>query len=147
MKEKPRIHLLQVGQIFKNFAGLYRFLTGKEPPSGKRNQDAVKNQFKKYFEWKLLKDIDSQTTSKRAIIITKIYDSPITLPEDRGKLVLLMCGQFQNQNFYELKTIKLHRQSANNFLDTLRRTILHTITSRNNNLLTGLGIMSIALGL
>ena len=106
MKEKPRIHLLQVGQIFKNFAGLYRFLTGKEPPSGKRNQDAVKNQFKKYFEWKLLKDIDSQTTSKRAIIITKIYDSPITLPENRGKRgkysdllkpLLLMHGQFQGK--------------------------------------------------
>ena len=106
MKEKPRIHLLQVGQIFKNFADLYRFLTGKEPPSGKRNQDAGKNQFKKYFEWKLLKDIDPQTTSKRAIIITKIYDSPITLPENRGKRgkysdllkpLLLMHGQFQGK--------------------------------------------------
>lgn len=106
MKGKPRIHLLQVGQIFKNFADLYRFLTGKEPPSGKRNQDAVKNQFKKYFEWKLLKGIDPQTTSKRAIIITKIYDSPITLPENRGKRgkysdllkpLLLMHGQFQGK--------------------------------------------------
>ena len=94
------------GQRFPSFAALCRLLTGEEPPTGKKNQNALKNQFKKYFDWKLLKGVDPNTTSKRAIIITKIYDSPIILPENRGKRgkysdllkpLLLMHRQFQGK--------------------------------------------------
>lgn len=113
-----QIHLLTVGQTFKSFAELYRLLTDEDPPTGKKNQDARKSQFKKYFEWKPLKDVDPNITSKRAIIITKIYDSPITIPENRGKQgkysdylkpLLLLHGSFNgtvSMLFWKLEIFK-----------------------------------------
>ena len=76
---------LREGQEFKSFTELCQILTGEKPPTGKRNQDALKRKFRKYFEFCLKYEIEPSETSKRKLVITKIYDEPIRLEENRGR--------------------------------------------------------------
>ena len=83
---KIDISQLNEGDEFKNFSELHLAVTGEKPPSGKRNQNAVKRRFSIYFEYRLKSDLVPGEKSKRALIITKIYDSPRKIEENRGKM-------------------------------------------------------------
>lgn len=76
---------LQEGQIFKSFTELCLFITGEKPPTGKKNQDALKRQFSRYIKFEKLRDIYPHEKSKHAIIILEIYHQPKELSETRGK--------------------------------------------------------------
>ena len=76
---------LKVGDKFSNFTELFLKLTGEKPPTGKKNRDAVERELSRYIAYEKLCDIDPKEKSKRALIITTIYDTPITLPENRGR--------------------------------------------------------------
>ncbi len=76
---------LKEGQEFKSFTALFEWLTGNKPPTGSKNQAAVKKELSKYFEFHLKSEMIPDTKSKRAIIITKVYSEPLILEEKRGR--------------------------------------------------------------
>ena len=60
-------------------------MTGREPPSGKRNLDIAKKNLSRYLEYKLLKDVDPKEKSTRKVIVTEIHDPPLPAEDHRGE--------------------------------------------------------------
>lgn len=76
---------IHVGQQFKNFSDLCREVTGEKPPTGKKNQDAIKREMSRFIEFKRTCEIDPTETSKHKLTITAVYDQPRELIENRGR--------------------------------------------------------------
>lgn len=93
---------LKKGQQFKNFTALFEAITGQKPSTGARNRAAYERELSRYIKYCKASEINPRITSKRAIIIKEIYDTPLKLEENRGKhgkysdhlkpLLLLSCG-------------------------------------------------------
>lgn len=83
-KYEFNINGLNEGATFKNFKGLFLAVTGRIPPTGE-TLDSVKARMAKYLEYDLQKNINPNITSKQSVIITKIYNPPLTTIENRGK--------------------------------------------------------------
>ena len=75
---------LHVGDVFKNFTDLCKAIIGETPPTGRRNQDALKREFSKHVEFKKANELDSAEKSKRKLIITNVFETPRKIPENRG---------------------------------------------------------------
>ncbi len=73
------------GQSFSSFKVLFRTVTGREPPTGKKNLDIVKKNLARYVEYRPLMEVDSTATSKRAVIITAIHEDPLPMEDHRGE--------------------------------------------------------------
>ena len=76
---------IHVGRQFKNFSDLCREVTGEKPPTGKKNQDAIKREMSRFIEFKRTCEIDPTETSKLKLTITAVHDSPQVLLENRGR--------------------------------------------------------------
>ena len=73
------------GQIFPSFKALFQTVTGREPPTGKKNLEIAKKNLARYVEHKLLIEVDPTATSKRAVIITAIHEDPLPMEDHRGE--------------------------------------------------------------
>lgn len=77
---------LSSGQVFPTYKELYRTVIGENPPkSGKKNIDAAKRNLARYVEWQSAYLLNPSITSKRAVIVTKVYDSPLPVKRDTGR--------------------------------------------------------------
>lgn len=76
---------VSVNQRFSSFKALFTAVTGREPPTGQTNLRIAKDNLKRHLNYVNAINLDSNEKSKRAVIITEIYDSPLTVPENRGK--------------------------------------------------------------
>lgn len=93
---------LEKGQVFKDFSALFEAITGQKPSTGARNRAAYKRELSKYISFCKASEVNPEISAKRAIIIQEIYDTPLKIPENRGKhgkysdylkpLLLLSCG-------------------------------------------------------
>ena len=73
------------GQIFPSFKVLFQTVTGREPPTGKKNLEIAKKNLARYVEYRPLMEVDSTATSKRAVIITAIHEDPLPMEDHRGE--------------------------------------------------------------
>ena len=90
------------GQLFKDFTALFETVTGEKPPNGARNRAAIERELSRHISYCKASEINPEVTSKRAIIVKEIYNTPLKLEENRGKhgkysdhlkpLLLLSCG-------------------------------------------------------
>ena len=90
------------GQVFKNFTELVKAVTGEKLSTGAKNRQAVKNVLYKHIDYCTASEYNADITSSRALIVTKIYDTPRIPEEHRGKhgvyadylrpLLLTSCG-------------------------------------------------------
>ena len=93
------------GQSFSSFKVLFRTVTGREPPTGKKNLDIVKKNLARYVEYRPLMEVDSTVTSKRAVIITAIHEDPLPMEDHRGE-----CGTYAD--FMRPLVLKLSKSEA-----------------------------------
>lgn len=82
---KFNISEVHEGQIFPSFKVLFQTVTGREPPTGKKNLEIAKKNLARYVEHKLLIEVDPTATSKRAVIITAIHEDPLPMEDHRGE--------------------------------------------------------------
>lgn len=90
------------GQLFKDFTALFEAITGEKPSTGAKNRAAIERELSRHISYCKASEVNPETTSKRAIIVKEIYDTPLKLEENRGKrgkysdhlkpLLLLSCG-------------------------------------------------------
>lgn len=82
-----KFNILEIheGQIFPSFKALFQTVTGREPPTGKRNLEIAKKNLARYVEYRPLMEVDSTATSKRAVIITAIHVDPLPMEDHRGE--------------------------------------------------------------
>lgn len=93
---------LKKGKQFKDFTALFESITGQKPSTGARNRAAYERELSRHIKYCKASKINPEITSKRAIIIQEIYDTPLQLDEKRGKhgkysdylkpLLLISCG-------------------------------------------------------
>lgn len=93
---------LKRGQLFKDFTALFEAITGQKPSTGARNRAAHERELSRHIKYCKASEINPEITSKRAIIVQEIYDTPLELHENRGKrgkysdylkpLLLVSCG-------------------------------------------------------
>lgn len=76
---------VSVNQRFSSFKALFAAVTGREPPTGQANLRIAKGNLKRHLNYDIAIKLDSNEKSKRAIIITEIYNSPVIVSENRGK--------------------------------------------------------------
>ncbi len=77
---------IQEGDIFPSFAKLFQAVTGRKPPTGKRNLDIVKANLSRYLEYRKQCEVEKSCTKKNAVIVTSIYNPPLPKECDgRGK--------------------------------------------------------------
>lgn len=101
-KYKYNFFNVKQGQLFKDFTALFETITGEKPPTGARNRAAIKRELSRHISYCKASEINPEVTSKRAIIVKEIYNTPLKLKENRGKhgkysdhlkpLLLLSCG-------------------------------------------------------
>ncbi len=94
--------ILEKGQQFKDFTALFETITGKKPSTGAKNRVAYERELSRHINYCKASEVNPEITSKRAIIVKEIYDTPLKLEENRGKrgkysdhlkpLLLLSCG-------------------------------------------------------
>lgn len=92
---------LKKGQQFKDFTALFEEITGQKPSTGARNRAAYERELSKHISYCKASEVNPEITSKRAIIIQEIYNTPLNLRENRGRhgkysdhlkpLLLLSC--------------------------------------------------------
>lgn len=75
---------IQEGEVFKNFTELFKTVTGKKPPTGAKNRQAVENVLHQYIDYCKASEANSDIKPSRALIVTKVYDTPRTVKENRG---------------------------------------------------------------
>lgn len=68
---------IQESDTFPSFSKLFQAVTGRKPPTGKRNLDIVKANLSRYLEYRKLCDVDPSCTKKNAVIVTKIHNPPL----------------------------------------------------------------------
>ena len=76
---------LKEGKQFKDFTALFESITGQKPSTGARNRAAYERELSRHIKYCKASKINPEITSKRAIIIQEIYDTPLQLDEKRGK--------------------------------------------------------------
>lgn len=101
-KYKYNFFNVKPGQLFKDFTALFEIITGEKPPTGARNRAAIKRELSRYISYCKASEVNPEITSKRAIVVKEIYNTPLKLEENRGKhgkysdhlkpLLLLSCG-------------------------------------------------------
>ena len=101
-KYKYNFFNVKQGQLFKDFTALFEIITGEKPPTGARNRAAIKRELSRYISYCKASEVNPEITSKRAIVVKEIYNTPLKLEENRGKhgkysdqlkpLLLLSCG-------------------------------------------------------
>lgn len=103
-------------QRFNTFKDLFKAVTGREPPSGGRNLTIATNNMKRYLRYEKAVNLDSSDKSKRAVVITQIYNPPLKAEENRGKhgtyiddMSRLILGQseFNGKNYILWNTLGL----------------------------------------
>ena len=74
------------GEQFPSFSKLFQAVTGRKPPTGKRNLNIVKSNLSRYLEYQKLCEVDPLCTKKNAVIVTKIHSPPLPKEYDgRGR--------------------------------------------------------------
>ncbi len=101
-KYKYNFQNVKKGQQFKDFTAFFQAITGQKPQTGAKNRAAIERELSKYISYCKASEIKPEISSKRAIIIKEIYDSPRKIDENRGRhgkyanylkpLLLLSCG-------------------------------------------------------
>ena len=76
---------LYEGKSFKDFTALCEEIIGEKPPTGTKNQSALKGEFAKYFEFRKACELNSSEKSSRKLIITEVFESPRSFIEMRGR--------------------------------------------------------------
>ena len=98
---------IQEGDIFPSFAKLFQAVTGRKPPTGKRNLDIVKANLSRYLEYRKQCEVDKLCTKKNAVIVKKIYSTPLSKEIDgrgkHGKYVDLLRPLLLNLHSFEGK--------------------------------------------
>lgn len=86
-KDNYKFNISEVheGQIFPSFKALFQTVTGREPPTGKKNLEIAKKNLARYVEYRPLMEVDPTATSKRAVIITAIHEDPLPMEDHRGE--------------------------------------------------------------
>ncbi len=85
--EKPYIfsfETIREGDIFKDYKTFFYTVTGRNPPSGKTGRE-LKVRLSRYCEYCPNIVVDPTETRKNAIRVTKIYDTPLEVEENRGR--------------------------------------------------------------
>ena len=101
-KYKYNFFNVKQDQLFKDFTALFETITGGKPPTGARNRAAIDRELSRHISYCKASEVNPGITSKRAIIVKEIYNTPLKLEENRGKhgkysdhlkpLLLLSCG-------------------------------------------------------
>lgn len=103
-------------QRFSTFTDLFKAVTGREPPSGGRNLTIATNNLKRHLSYDKAINLDSNEKSKRAVVITKIYNPPLKAEENRGKhgtyiddmsRLILVQSEFNGKNYVLWNTLGL----------------------------------------
>lgn len=76
---------LYEGKSFKDFTALCEEIIGEKPPTGVKNQNALKREFAKYFEFRKACELNASEKSNRKLIITEVFESPRSFIEMRGR--------------------------------------------------------------
>ena len=76
---------IKIGQKFKDLTALSLAVTGKKPPTGKRNRDTFLKHLYRHIEFCPSHEKDPTIKSKRQLTILEIYDPPLEIEENRGR--------------------------------------------------------------
>ena len=76
---------IKIGQEFKDLTALSLAVTGKKPPTGKRNRDTFLKHLYRHIEFCPSQVLDPTIKSKRQLTILEIYDPPLEVEENRGR--------------------------------------------------------------
>lgn len=76
---------IKIGQEFKDLTALSLAVTGKKPPTGKRNRDTFLKHLYRHIEFCPSHEKDPTIKSKRQLTILEIYDPPLEVEENRGR--------------------------------------------------------------
>lgn len=76
---------IEIGQEFRNLSELSLAVTGKKPPTGKRNRDTFLKHLYRHIEFCPSYVLNPMIKSKRQLTILEIYDPPLEIEENRGR--------------------------------------------------------------
>ena len=76
---------LYEGKSFKDFTALCEEIIGEKPPTGAKNQDTLKREFAKHFEFRKACELDPSEKSSRKLIVTEVFEAPRPFIEMRGR--------------------------------------------------------------
>ncbi len=76
---------IEIDQEFKDLTALSLAVTGKKPPTGKRNRDTFLKHLYRHIEFCQSYLLDPNVKSKRQLTILEIYDPPLEVEDNRGR--------------------------------------------------------------
>lgn len=76
---------IKIGQEFKDLTALSLAVTGKKPPTGKRNRDTFLKHLYRHIEFCPSQVLDPTIKSKRQLTILEIYEPPLEIEDNRGR--------------------------------------------------------------